>query len=171
MALVAMIVSVLALAVSIYEAQIMRAQQQIMLEEQHKNVWPYIQKINSIKTSNDEIVISLDIQNVGVGPALINKAELEVQGASISSYDTAFKLISDQIGIENILGFSMNHSFDGILSPGETESLFQLKMAPGLSKGWDLMPLLEVCFCSIYDDCYQLDKRQKKPILLTDVCQ
>lgn len=171
MALIAMIVSVLALAVSVYEAQIMRSQQQIMVEEQHKSVWPYIQKINSVQTSSEEVAISLTIKNLGVGPALVNQAQLQLKDQVINSYNDAFNLISEQIGVENILGFSINHSYNSILAPGESVELFKLQCTPSTGKGWEFMPKVDICYCSIYDDCYHVANDQQKPRKLSDTCQ
>ncbi|MCB0641792.1 MAG: hypothetical protein KDC44_09145, partial [Phaeodactylibacter sp.] len=65
----AIIVSVCALFISIFEVRIMR-------EQQHAMAWPYIEWLPGYAEER----LTLTVENKGIGPAVIKKIKMEVEG-------------------------------------------------------------------------------------------
>ena len=72
----ALVISCLALMVSVYEAQILKSQQKAM-------VWPYVK----LDVSYSSQGFSLYAYNNGIGPAIINSMEVSYDGEAVKNYD------------------------------------------------------------------------------------
>ena len=97
MSLLAVLISLGAFWVSIYEANIMRDQQEIMQEQTKAYVWPYIQANSKFsydfKDDNWNVDLSYSILNKGVGPARIKETELKIGGQVVETYSETVELI------------------------------------------------------------------------------
>src|SRR5688500_3742991 len=82
----AMTVSILSLAVYIYQAKIMQEQQQT-------SVWPYIEWTSTI-SSSDGFYIS--VINKGVGPAIVKKSRLTLDGKETNSVQLTRDLFGEK---------------------------------------------------------------------------
>ena len=61
-ALIAVVMSLAAVFVSIYEARLLKDQQKLMHEQQKAAVWPYVKKSINYSYQPDEMIISLTKQ-------------------------------------------------------------------------------------------------------------
>ena len=74
--IIALVISSMALLVSVYEATIMQSQQKAM-------VWPYVK----ISTGYSYDGFTVYASNNGIGPALIESVEVQINGKAVSSFD------------------------------------------------------------------------------------
>ncbi len=147
-AIVATLVGVMALLVSGYTALVQR--QQVRAQ-----VWPYV----TISYGNSPIHI--DIENKGVGPALIKNVIVRVDGKPVPTW--AALLIRAGMTDAHDIGYSTFHR--SVISPGESVHAFR----PHDEKGDDLYPkpgyglrlqsalqhsTFEICYCSTLDECW-----------------
>lgn len=142
----ALLVSLCTLGVYIYQAKVMK-------EQQHVAVWPYMEW----NTSNVEDY-HFTAQNKGVGPALIRKVEMTVDGRRVAN---------NQALIEAVLGPGaqlphVNSSLEGrVLTPGEQVVALRI---PDLKAGRDFETKLRshdfqmrITYCSVYGECWVTD--------------
>lgn len=151
MSLIAMVVSVGALLVSVYEARIMNAQQET-------SVWPYLEVKSGIKTDSEKVVISTRLINKGVGPSLIRKTDLylKILDLEMSEYDKTIQSLMKEMPANEFRGLSLNADFKGVLSPGEEVLLYELSLGSSTSDYWKYVPEFDLCYCSIYNECWAL---------------
>ena len=111
---IALVVSFLALIVSVYEATIMNSQQKAM-------VWPHV----NIKTQYSENGFSLIAINNGIGPALVNSMEVSYKDFVAESY---IELV-DKIEPNREFGYNilkMGYLNGTVMKAGEERVLFNL---------------------------------------------
>ena len=77
--ILALVISIIAMVTSIYEAGIMRSQQKSM-------VWPYL----SVTQHYNSEGFGIKITNKGTGPAIVTSVQLEYQGMAIENKDVLF---------------------------------------------------------------------------------
>jgi len=143
---VAFFVSVTTLVVYIYQARMMREQQRV-------SVWPYVE----FTTSNVEDY-HLSVRNKGVGPAIIRKVEMRVDGKVVENNRA---LVTAVLGSDSKLTYQ-NSSLEGrVLAPGEEITPFRI---PDPKSGRDFEAKLQarafdlhITYCSIYGDCWECD--------------
>jgi hypothetical protein len=142
---VAFFVSVTTLFVYIYQARMMR-------EQQHVSVWPYVEWHYS---NVDDYHIS--VRNKGVGPALIRKVEMRVDGQVVAN-NKAF--VTAVLGPDWTLHY-VNSTLEGcVMAAGEEITLFKI---PDLKEGREFEKKKEahdfqltILYCSIYGDCWKV---------------
>ena len=152
---VATLVGICALGVSAYTAHVQRQQMRAM-------VWPILE----YDTNNDPF-ISLSLTNKGVGPAIVRRAVVRVDGQAVTDWHAA---------LQKLLGPGEHNAATStlagrVLSPGETIHLL-------IPLGADNKPLtvpsaeplatsmnkarfrvsMEVCFSSTLGECWTLRK-------------
>ena len=86
LSILAVIVSLSALGVSVYEAGILREQSALMQEQQKAAVWPYMDT-NANHLYSKETMIEFSFTNKGVGPAKIKSFDLLINGQTFSDSD------------------------------------------------------------------------------------
>jgi len=112
--MVALIISIVALVTSIYEASIMKSQQKSM-------VWPYL---NITQQSNGE-GFEIRITNKGTGPAIVTSVQIDYKGNPVKNVDVLMDSLNPKRTFEyDILRNSTigNHVF----MSGEEMTLFGL---------------------------------------------
>lgn len=136
-------ISVATLFVYIYQARIMQSQQ-------HASVWPYVE--SSYSNVNG---FHLQVQNKGIGPAIIKNAKYILDDKEMD-LDTLFNSLLGKK--QEQMSFQYSYVIGRVMSPGESfkpfsipEGIYSAKMDSALSKR-DFR--LEICFCSIYKDCW-----------------
>ena len=105
--LVAIVISIIALITSIYEANILKAQQKSM-------VWPYL----SVGTSYSERGFSATVYNNGTGPAIVKSVEVRVDSKPV---ENMFEMIN-KLMPNNSLGYDIlrqNKVNNYVFRPGE----------------------------------------------------
>ena len=142
--LCAIFISVATLAVYIYQARIMQSQQ-------HASVWPYVEW----GTSNIDRFY-LEVYNKGIGPALIKNVTFKIDGKSTNELNELFDMILGH----NREKFSIitSYSIGRVMAPGESFKIFDIPNKLHAHKVDSAISAhemeLEICYCSIYNDCW-----------------
>ena len=151
-ALSAIVISIMTLAVYIFQAR-------IMMEQQHTSVWPYVEwTLTYISEENQEFYIS--VINKGVGPALVKDTRLYLDG-NVYKHHEYGNFMKDLLGEERRDSLWILYSVvdNRVMAPGEEVKIFHVK-------SWKnrRIPLVEysrikytLCYCSIFKDCWTTD--------------
>ncbi len=152
--LAAILVSVCALAVSVYQAKIMR-------DTQQASVWPFVE----VLPSNTQNGAWLGVTNKGVGPALVKSVYLEVDGQPFQRWQAMF----DELLPADSVNFVWSSVNGRVLAPNEEARAIQLNPADARRVGRIIQNMtFEVCYCSVYDACWTTDlTRETVPV---DAC-
>jgi hypothetical protein len=138
-------VSIATLFVYVYQARIMQSQL-------HASVWPYVEW-GTTNYKKFEIIV----QNKGIGPALVKNLQMKIDGKKISGYA---ELLDSLFGKKRQKYFFITSYLNRrvlaageIVKPIQVEgSLFATKIDSALRKhNFEL----EICYCSIYNDCWK----------------
>lgn len=143
LAATAVFVSVSTLGVYLYQAKVMGEQQKV-------SVWPYLE-IYSGNVQDYHITA----HNKGVGPALIRKVEMSLDGRPFGSTQDLVRAV----GGENAARGCIFSSLEGrVLAPGEHISPL---LIPDVEQGRAFEAQLRgrrfewsITYCSIYGDCW-----------------
>jgi hypothetical protein len=158
-AFTALLMSMLAVFVSIYEAKILKEQQMIMLSQEKTAVWPYVKGLMSYKYSPDKIEIKYTIENKGIGPSKIRKMALQFNGREITDYLELIDSLGQYFPDSADLGVSFAMAKGEVLSPNESLEALSIE-----SKRFDgdlgvvrnLLLHYDICYCSVYDECWSI---------------
>ena len=155
----AVIVSVVAVSISAYEAGLQR-------DWQRAAVWPYIQlnrsyycKASSVAPGGCEWILTLNAENVGVGPAHVRDFHVVVDGKPQATWRAAMQALLHtnedvQYGQSTILGT--------IVPPQRTIQMFQYIDSARAEKLFKEMDRLtySACFCSVFDECWVTNSKE-----------
>ena len=136
----AVLVGLCALGVSIYEANIFRQQQKA-------SVWPYLE----LSYSNLEY-FSYEIQNKGVGPAIVKWAVLKIDGKPVKNWREFCAKLPMPNGAKT--SFVSSYLYKRVLSAGEKISLIAFhepNAARHILSHADKISV-EICYGSIFDE-------------------
>jgi len=174
LSILAVVVSFGAFGVSIYEAGIMRDQQeimyqeqQLMLEQQKASVWPYLESDISYMYKPEKSALIYKLKNKGVGPAKINHYDLSTKGTALTDYNQIFEVINAMLpaNFDGNINLIFRPS-KGILSPEEEITWLSIEL-PRFEGDTDMIRNLglafEFCYCSIYNDCWTLSSANEEP--------
>jgi hypothetical protein len=155
---VAVVLSLVAISISVLEVSTMRMQQKA-------SVWPYLQISGRYVDNRYSIVL----ENKGVGPALIQDLALFVDDKEAGRFD---KIIEDLVGKENAFGYDkyrVSNPNGSVVSSREKIELISVPLKEFNGSDNDFTPgimfaqqsakrlNLSICYCSIYEDCWQVD--------------
>lgn len=172
--IVAMIVGMTALFVAWDQSQIMR-------KEQHANVLPIITVLAGFSTNSAQHTMLIEIENNGVGPALIQTAELSVGQLKVDSWPTMSNdLLPEPLrsGYSTSFGTAVGALSDGqrkVLArvtwprSEENDEAFQVLQSAVL--GSDQAGDLSVCYCSVFDRCWIVNRESQNRPQRVEVCQ
>ena len=162
--LIAVMVSISALAVSIYEARIMKEQQQLMVSQQKTSVWPYV-KGNTLLRFDSVSSIRVVLENKGIGPALIDDIQLSINGSVATDYTD----LNDKLGAifkDHVYYLSLASLSEHVLAPGEILELMKVRFPP-FNDDYIVVSEMEIgydlCYCSVYEECWKVNTRGKEP--------
>ncbi len=142
----AVALSLAALFVSLVEVSSERAQQRA-------SVWPHIE----IGESYSEDGFRIRLTNKGVGPALMGRIALTIDGRTVEDLD---QLILETLGEADAFSYdrySSSNPSNRVVAAGETLDLFRVKWDPQTRKligKWNNNVDLATCYCSISEDCW-----------------
>lgn len=159
-AFTALLMSMMAVFVSIYEARILKEQQLIMLSQEKTAVWPYLAGTLNFEYA-DKIRIQYEVENKGIGPARIRQMALTLNKDVIDGYQMLLEKITAYFPNSADVGVSFRLLDGQVLSVGETvvPLMIESRRFPGdLEKIRNLELNFDICYCSVYNDCWSIEK-------------
>ena len=153
-ALSAVLLSVCGLGIALYEASLIRA-------AQRASVWPHVEVAASLTDGR----VTLWTQNTGVGPARIEAAALSFQDESLPTWSSMLS----RVGVPDDSLAYYKSLLNGRVLPAasEKEAIFEVTSSSAAaafteavaSAVWDGSIDVEVCYCSVYDECWTTSLR------------
>ncbi|MEL6789240.1 MAG: hypothetical protein AAGL18_01255 [Pseudomonadota bacterium] len=151
----ALVVSCLALAVSILEVSTIRT-------HQRSSVWPFV----SIEQDYSSGGYAIALRNKGIGPARMDEVIMTLDGKPYGELD---RLILDAVGKEDAFSYDVysgRNPANSVIAAGSAVTLFSVPWDPRterLVQAWTDRVNVETCFCSIYDQCWRTDLNDNQP--------
>jgi len=144
-AIMAVLVGVLALAVSAYTAYLQHAQVRAQ-------TWPLLQmwQSNSMR--------SFSVSNRGVGPARVLDAKVYLDDREVESFAQIFKALS---GEDRLPNSTQSYFVRRVIAANEDVAMIQFND----QADYDLFAThrdrisFDICYCSVLDVCFRLDER------------
>lgn len=160
MALIAIVLSIAAVAISVFEVSAMR-------EQYTASVWPYV----AVEKSYSADGFTISIANKGVGPAVIGAVELRVADTPVTAVGSFFEKFfaaraadDAYYAEENVINYYDYRSGDAsysVLAPGEKSVLFGLPWKTNRIRTERLVEDIlaegvnaDVCYCSLSGECW-----------------
>lgn len=143
-ALAALVVSLTAVIVGIYEASLQRA-------HDRAEVWP---RLEVSTWTSDTAGASLRVDNTGLGPALVNYVSVSVDGRLQSNWPSVLKAaFGDSVpasGHSTVLGHA--------LRPGDQHTMVHISASSLPSNFWDSVGRItvRVCYSSVFGDSWMV---------------
>ncbi len=162
-AVAALLMSMLALFVSIYEARILKAQHKIMVSQERNAVWPYVDG-HLIYQYTDKILIEYRLENKGIGPSRIDRTQLMVNEEVVENYNQLSEQLSAYFPDSVEIDLALLDMTNQILSPEEEVQILGIQV----SRFKDDIEIVRnfkinaaVCYCSIYNECWSFEDRNE----------
>jgi hypothetical protein len=146
--------AVCAVAISLYQVGLAR-------EQQRASAWPYLSQSNSYVPGQP---YTRQVENQGVGPARIRSFEVLVDGRPVRTWGAAVQALTGKA--DSGLVYS-SFGRGSVLPPGTTRPLLWLPPGNQAQVFWEAAQTrLEtvICYCSIYDECWQAATRAEEPV-------
>jgi hypothetical protein len=150
------IAGVLALAVSVFALAIGAWQTRLMQSQARASVWPYLSLGYSYTSNVDPDAFIWQIDNNGVGPARVQSVMLSVDGKPAKRWDDVLTAIgapsrrnSATTSLSGaVIPPSLNRETTiAAIRVNDREVAASFKAAIGRFR-------MEVCYCSVYDECW-----------------
>jgi len=163
-------IAIFALLVSVLTSLTLLYQTRIIGQQYAATIWPYLSSDVTVSPTS----IAAQITNDGVGPALIQSAELIVDGKGAPSWDAYFKAILAEHSVRAYFESIQQRILAGKPFPGSMETA---SLAPGSTlRPGDVVTLMRLnlpgapmaaivphkvdfrlCYCSLNKSCWILD--------------
>ena len=132
---------------------------------QRSETWPYVSYGTGNSTPDGKLEISLNLTNNGVGPARLEAMEFLYKGKPMANPREFLRQCC-----AGTAKFSfMSEPVTGVLRPGQQTNFIRLAKTDenaGIYEKLDTerwKVVVRSCYCSIFDDCWIADNRQKRP--------
>lgn len=162
----ALVISLGALGVSIYEANILRDQQMIMRDQQKVSVLPYLVPHLNYSFSNDGNKFTYIFENKGIGPGRITSTSININNQEVSTYSEVLENLKTVIPEGVDFGLSFKNPKNYFISAKEEIVVLEINF-PTFENDYEIVHNLdfdfEICYCSIYDDCWSLLRGENQP--------
>ena len=132
---------------------------------QMSETWPYVSYGTSNAKPDGTKEISLVLQNNGVGPARLQAMEFLYKGKPMPN---PREFLKECCAGDAKFAF-MSAPVTGVLRPGENTEFIRLARTEANARIWEKLDterwsvVVRSCYCSIFDDCWIADNRQKTP--------
>jgi hypothetical protein len=148
----AVLIGVCALGISLYETKLMR-------EQQRAAVLPIIELsrshyINEIEGDTSKWRLSLQAENVGIGPARIAAFVVTVDGKEYTTWSDAMKALLRR---DVYVRYGQSSINGRTIPAGRVVTMFNLAdraLAAEVVGEFDRLNY-EACFCSVFDECWK----------------
>jgi len=168
--LCAVVVSVIAVFVSAYEALIQR-------DWQRAAVWPYVQLSRSFYYTDSEAPpdqrkwrLTLNAENAGVGPAQVKDFRVTVDGKPQHTWREALQTL---LATKDDIQYGESTINGMIIPAGKSVQMFQYINQPNAEQIYKEMARMNfsACFCSVFNDCWWTYFQGTSSAEPTDSCQ
>jgi hypothetical protein len=138
---------------------------------QMSETWPYVGYGTSNAREDGTKEIIMVLQNNGVGPARLEQMEFLYKGKPMPNPREFMR----QCCAGDAKFAFMSSPVTGVLRPGEKTEFIRFLKTDQNAAIWDKLErerwsvVVRSCYCSIFDDCWVYDNRQKRPQQV-DVC-
>ncbi len=158
----AVVVSIIALLVSLYETRLMNKQYDLMMTQHKTSVWPHLSASLSSSIS-EEKKIRLTLTNKGIGPAMISEVNIFFKGTLITSYDQLNSIVASTLEEDAFL-LGTDAFNEKVLSPEEKYDVMLLSFPSEKSSFLNVEDFTyQVCYCSVYQECWNLKQDNITP--------
>ncbi len=153
----AIFISGISLGVAIYQGRIME-------RLAAANAMPYVtvESSNYLPDRANKAAINVSLRNVGVGPASVKSLQVYRNGQAVRSADDLFTACCGQATAQNASTIIRNQDLDRFIPAGERSLLFEFAQTAANREVWSKFDRVrtelsyDVCYCSVFDDCYRL---------------
>lgn len=151
-AIIATLVAFLALLVAGYTAYIQRYTAEIQTKQVQAQVWPWL------VAGNNDNENSIEVINKGVGPAIVQSAQIFVDGKPQPDWQHVLKAL-DAVPHQ----FSQSTLNPNVLTPGEKVPAIQFADKDDYARfraaAVDHLTLANICYCSTLGECWMYSDR------------
>ncbi|MFL5501553.1 MAG: hypothetical protein ACJ79Q_09995 [Gemmatimonadaceae bacterium] len=159
-ALAALIVSVSAVVVGLYEASLQR-------HHDRAEVWPHVE----IQVFTKQTGAAIALENTGIGPAIIQSVVVTVDGRPQASWRDVLRTLN---GVQPV-GFGNYSAVQHGLRPGERLTLLDLPVADLPANFWKSIARVgvRVCYASVFDEHWIVESKKlgDGPISWADIAR
>jgi hypothetical protein len=145
--------AIFAVAVSLYQANLARAQLRA-------SAWPYLGQSNSYVPGQP---YTREVTNEGVGPARIRAFTVLVDGKPVRTWGEVVRTLTGAPD-SGIVYSSLGRG--SVIPPGTARTLLRLPPGVQAARVWsEAQTRLEtvICYCSIYDECWEASSERDEP--------
>lgn len=147
------IVAFCALLVSVITATVLGYQTHVVEEQYAAAIWPYL----SIDTTHSGRSLKIALTNNGLGPALINSAQLFVDDRPAPGWTTVTNLLKPYA--KHVRDSTTSVDGSTTIRPGDALALFTVEIPDTVPAAVLYKHRLAVkfCYCSLNDRCWNLE--------------
>lgn len=162
LAMGALVVSILTTATLIYQTRVIQ-------QQYSATIWPYL----SLTATYSPQSVKLQVSNEGLGPALIQSAQLSVDGKNVAAWSGYIQAMSRDPAIRSVFlrvraevlarrasGIIMTGSIGpgSTIRPGTDKTLLNMDLPYDLpDQAWSKHAItLDFCYCSLNGSCWNL---------------
>ena len=132
---------------------------------QTSETWPYVTFGTSNSRPDGTLEIRFNLTNDGVGPARLEAMQFLYKGKPMSNP----REYLSKCCAGNAKFTFMTEPVTGVLRPGAQTDFIRVTKTPENTEIWNRLDrerwniVVRSCYCSIFDDCWISDNRQKRP--------
>ena len=132
---------------------------------QTSETWPYVSFGTSNSNPDGKLEIRFDLTNYGVGPAQLEAMQFLYKGRAMSN---PREFVSKCCAGDAQFTFT-TEPVTGVLRPGAQTNFIRVAKTDQNAQIWDRLDkerwniVVQTCYCSIFDECWISDNRQKRP--------
>jgi hypothetical protein len=134
--------------------------------------WPFLQITTSDAAPDGKSILTIEIGNAGVGPALVENFEVTFNGKSVGSSQELLTLCCGYdphkphpvaVHQPNIGSWTEGTVGGSVIRAGESRTFFKLPLTAQNEHTWNILRdavsnrrlLARACYCSVFEECWQ----------------
>lgn len=153
------ITSTAAIAISVIALFVAWDQSRVMRAQQHADVWPAVQIETQVLIEDGHHILTVSLENDGIGPALIRRVDARFAGEDIAHWERLGEIVPDGLSRPDMWTGAAQGA---VLSPGESSILAQLTWRATAENQTPISEYrqrffeidVSVCYCSVYERCW-----------------
>lgn len=159
-----LVVAISAILIAVMSLFVSLRQSKIMDRQLAASVWPHLQYGTSNQSDDGKLVIRFEVENAGVGPAVVHSMNLRYKDQPVRNVIDLFNLCCNELlqsaGRPN---WSTSTLHDTALVAGRSQSFLTLTSVPENGVFWKRLNVerqnvhVKICYCSVLEQCWMLD--------------